>query len=407
MPSFKDRLMHAWNAFNGRDRPSRAKDLGPPTYTRSDAPRRKLGNERSIVTAIYNRIAVDVSQISIRHVRLDANGMFLEDIKDGLNNVLTAEANIDQTGRAFIRDLTMSMLEEGYIAAVPVDTTLDPLATGGYDIDTIRRGRIKEWRPKHVLVEVYNDKTGHREDLVMPKKMVAIVENPFYAIMNEPNSTLQRLIRKLNILDAIDEQSGSGKLDMIIQLPYVIKTQQRREEAEKRRKEIESQLSNSKLGIAYTDGTERVIQLNRPIENNLMSQIEYLTKMLYSQLGITESILDGTADEQTRLNYYSFTVEPILDALKDEFERKFLTKTARTRGEAIRYFRSPFKLTPVVDLANIADALTRNAILSSNEMRGVLGYKPSDEPDADRLMNKNMNPYDVQPYGPEEEQPYA
>jgi len=407
MPSFKDRLMHAWNAFNGRDRPSRTKDLGPPTYTRSDAPRRKLGNERSIVTAIYNRIAVDVSQISIRHVRLDANGMFLEDIKDGLNNVLTAEANIDQTGRAFIRDLTMSMLEEGYIAAVPIDTTLDPLATGGYDIGTIRRGRIKEWRPKHVLVEVYNDKTGHREDLIMPKKMVAIVENPFYAIMNEPNSTLQRLIRKLNILDAIDEQSGSGKLDMIIQLPYVIKTQQRREEAEKRRKEIESQLSNSKLGIAYTDGTERVIQLNRPIENNLMSQIEYLTKMLYSQLGITESILDGTADEQTRLNYYSFTVEPILDALKDEFERKFLTKTARTRGEAIRYFRSPFKLTPVVDLANIADALTRNAILSSNEMRGVLGYKPSDEPDADRLMNKNMNPYDAQPYGPEEEQPYA
>lgn len=416
MPSFKDRLMHAWNAFNGRDRPSRMKDLGPPTYTRSDAPRRKLGNERSIVTAIYNRIAVDVSQVSIRHVRLDVNGMFLEDIRDGLNNVLTTEANIDQTGRAFIRDLSMSMLEEGYIAAVPVDTTLDPLATGGYDIDTIRRGRIKEWRPKHVLVEVYNDKTGHREDLLMPKKMVAIVENPFYAIMNEPNSTLQRLIRKLNILDAIDEQSGSGKLDMIIQLPYVIKTQSRRDEAEKRRADIERQLSGSKLGIAYTDGTERVIQLNRPLENNLMSQIEYLTKMLYSQLGITESILDGSADEQTRLNYYTCTVEPILDAIKDEFERKFLTKTARTRGEAIRYFRSPFKLTPVVDLANIADALTRNAILSSNEMRGVLGYKPSDEPDADRLMNKNMNPYDAQGEGippgeqmnyPEEEQPYA
>lgn len=417
MPSFKDRLMHAWNAFNGRDRPVSTRDLGPPTSVRSDTIRRRRVVERSIITAIYNRIAVDVSSVSIRHVRQDNNGIFLEDIQDGLNNVLTTEANIDQTGRAFIRDLVLSMLEEGNIAAVPIDTTLDPLATGGYDINTIRRGRIVEWRPQHVRVEVYNERSGHREELVMPKKMVAVIENPFYAIMNEPNSTLQRLLRKLNILDAIDEQSGSGKLDMIIQLPYVIKTQARRDEAEKRRKDIEEQLSGSKLGIAYTDGTERVIQLNRPLENNLMAQIEYLTKMLYSQLGISETILDGTADEQTMLNYYTRTIEPILDAIKDEFERKFLTKTARTRGEAIRYFRSPFKLTPVVDLANIADALTRNAILSSNEMRAVLGYKPSDEPDADRLMNKNMNPYDAeggipppeeeQQFYPEEEQPYA
>jgi len=395
MPSMKDRLVHAWNAFNGRDRPQNLKELGPPTYARIDTPRIKRGNERSIITAILNRIAVDVAAIPMRHVRLDNNGTFLEDIHDGLNNVMTVEANIDQPARAFMRDLVLSMLDDGFIAAVPIDTTLDPRATGSYDIESIRRGRIVEWRPRHVKVEVYNDNAGRREELIFPKKMVAIIENPFYAIMNEPNSTLQRLIRKLNLLDAIDEQSGSGKLDMIIQLPYVIKTQIRREEAEKRRTEIEKQLAGSKLGIAYTDGTERIIQLNRPIENNLMAQIEYLTKMLYSQLGISEAILDGTADERSLLNYYNRMIEPILDAIKDEFERKFLTKTARSRGEAIRYFRSPFKLTPVVDLANIADVMTRNAILSSNELRAVLGYRPSDEPDADRLMNKNMNPYDA------------
>lgn len=415
MPSFKDRLVHAWNAFNGRDRPIRSGDYGPTVYPRMATPRLNRGNERSIVTAIYNRIAVDASAIPFRHVRQDDNGIFIEDIKDGLNNILTTEANIDQTGRAFLRDIIMSMLDEGYIAAVPIDTTLDPRATGAYDIETIRRGRIVEWKPQHVKVHVYNDRTGTHEDLMMPKKMVAIVENPFYAIMNGPNSTLQRLIRKLNILDAIDEQSGAGKLDMIIQLPYLLKTESKRQSAETRRKELERQLEGSKLGIGYIDATERIVQLNRPLENNLMSQIEYLTKLLYSQLGITESVLDGTADEPTMLNYYNRTIEPILDAIKDEFERKFLTKKARSQGQAIRYFRSPFKLTPVVDLANIADSLTRNAILSSNEMRAVLGYKPSDEPDADRLMNKNMNPYDAQgemqqPYEeyPEEgEQPYA
>lgn len=415
MPSFKDRLVHAWNAFNGRDRPIRSTDYGPSVYPRASTPRLSRGNERSIVTAIYNRIAVDASEIPFRHVRQDDNGIFIEDIKDGLNNVLTTEANVDQTGRAFIRDLVMSMLDEGYIAAVPIDTTFDPRATGAYDIDTIRRGRVVEWKPQYVKVNVYNDRTGRHEDLMLPKKMVAIVENPFYAIMNGPNSTLQRLIRKLNILDAIDEQSGAGKLDMIIQLPYLLKTEAKKQSAESRRKQLEQQLDGSKLGIGYIDATERIIQLNRPIENNLMGQIEYLTKMLYSQLGITESVLDGTADEPTMLNYFNRTIEPILDAIKDEFERKFLTKKARSQGQAIRYFRSPFKLTPVVDLANISDALTRNAILSSNEMRAVLGYKPSDEPDADRLMNKNMNPYDVnggapQPYEEnlkEEVQPYA
>ena len=403
MPSFTDRLVHAWNAFNGRDRPLDFKELGPPTYARIDTPRLRIGNERSIITAIYNRIAVDASAVSIQHVLTDINGTYVETIDDGLNNVLTVEANIDQTARAFLHDLILSMLEDGYIAAVPIDTTIDPYITGGYDIETVRRGRIVEWRPRHVKVEVYNDRAGKRQELVLPKRMVAIIENPFYTVMNEHNSTMQRLIRKLSILDAVDEQSGSGKLDMIIQLPYVIKTQARREEAEKRRGEIEQQLNNSKLGIAYTDGTEKIVQLNRPVENNLMAQIEYLTKMLYGQLGITEEVLNGTADEQTMVNYYNRTIEPILDAIVEEFKRKFLTKTARTRGHSIKYFRSPFKLAPVADLANVADSLTRNAILTSNEMRAVFGYRPSDEPDADKLMNKNMNPYDSQSIS---EEPY-
>lgn len=413
MPSFTDRLIHAWNAFNGRDRPLNTKELGPPTYARIDTPRLRRGNERSIITAIYNKIAVDASAVTIQHVLVDMNGTYMDTVHDGLNNVLTIEANIDQTARAFIRDLILSMLEDGYIAAVPIDTTVDPRISGGFDVDTIRRGKIVEWRPRYVKVEVYNDNAGRREELMLPKRMVAIVENPFYAIMNEYNSTLQRLIRKLNILDAVDEQSGTGKLDMIIQLPYVIKTQARREEAEKRRGEIEQQLNNSKLGIAYTDGTEKIVQLNRPVENNLMNQIEYLTKMLYSQLGITEEVLNGTADEKTMVNYYNRVIEPILDAIVEEFQRKFLTKTARTRGHAIKYFRSPFKLAPVNDLAMVADSLTRNAILTSNEMRAVFGYRPSDEPDADKLMNKNMNPYDSQPnaeepqYPVEGEEPYA
>lgn len=412
MPSVKDRLIHAWNAFNGRDRPLTSKELGPPTYARIDAPRLRRGNERSIITAIYNRIAVDASAVSIQHVLTDANGTYIDTVDDGLNNVLTVEANIDQTARAFIRDIILSMLEDGYIAVVPIDTTIDPFISGGYDIETVRRGRIVEWRPQHVKVEVYNDRAGRRQELIMPKRVVAILENPFYDVMNEQNSTLQRLIRKLTILDAIDEQSGSGKLDMIIQLPYVIKTQARREEAEKRRKDIETQLNNSKLGIAYTDGTEKIIQLNRPVENNLMAQIEYLTKMLYSQLGITEEVLNGTANETAMVNYFNRMIEPILDTIVEEFRRKFLTKTARTRGHSIKYFRSPFKLAPVADLANVADSLTRNAILTSNEMRAVFGYRPSDEPDADKLMNKNMNPYDSQPYTeepyPEEgEEPYA
>ena len=395
MPKFSDRLKHAWNAFNGRDRPINIRELGPPTSARIDKPRRRFGTEKTIVAAIYNRIAIDVSAIGLRHVRLDENGIFIEYVRDGLDNILTTEANIDQTGRSFIRDLVLSMLEDGHIAAVPIDTSINPWYSGSYDIETMRRGKIIEWMPKFVKIEAYNEKSGRREELVVPKRNVAIIENPFYSVMNEPNSTLQRLIRKLSLLDAVDEQSGSGKLDMIIQLPYVIKTESRRIEAEKRREEIEKQLNNSKLGIAYTDGTERIVQLNRTLENNLMGQIEYLTKMLYSQLGITETILDGTADERTMLNYINRTIEPILDAIAEEFKRKFLTKTARTQGHSIKYFRDHFKLTTLSDMANIADVLSRDEILSSNEMRAVLGYRPSDDERADMLMNKNRRPDDM------------
>lgn len=395
--SFTSRLQHAWNAFRGNDSTKNYSDLGMSYGTRPDRVRLRMGNERSIVSSIYTRIAIDVAAIMIQHVKTDQNGRFLEALHTGLNECLTIKANIDQTGRAFMQDVVMSMFDEGCVAIVPVDTTLDPKITGGYDINSLRTGKILEWFPQHVRVKVYNDKTGQREDITLPKSVVAIIENPLYAVMNEPNSTLKRLIHKLNLLDAIDEQSSSGKLDLIIQLPYVIKSDARKEQAEKRRKDIEFQLKDSKYGIAYIDGTERVTQLNRPAENNLMKQIEYLTSMLYSQLGMTENIFNGTADEKEMLNYHNRTVEPIISAIADGMKVKFLTKTARTQGHDIMFFRDPFKLVPVNELADIADKFTRNEILSSNEVRAIIGYKPSDEPGADELRNKNLNPANTDP----------
>ena len=366
-------------------------DSGMSYSYRPDRPRLTRGNERSIVTSVYNRIALDTSAISIRHVRLDENDRYLEDIKSKLNECLTIEANIDQTSRAFIQDVVMSMLDEGCVAIVPVDTTFDPKVTSSYDILTMRTGKILEWRPQHVKVRLYNDRTGVKEEVVVPKSTVAIIENPLYSVMNEPNSTMQRLIRKLNLLDVVDEQSSSGKLDLIIQLPYVIKTEARRLQAENRRKDIENQLAGSKYGIAYTDGTERITQLNRSVENNLMKQIEYLTNLLYSQLGITQSVMDGTADEKTMLNYTNRTIEPIVSAIVDEMKRKFLTKTARSQQQSIKFFSDPFKLVPVNDLAEIADKFTRNEIMTSNEIRQIVGMKPSDDPRADELKNANIN----------------
>lgn len=386
-----ERLQHAWNAFFNRDPTNNYRHVGASYGYRPDRPRLTRGNERSIVTAVYNRIAMDASAIAIRHVQLDDDDRYLSTIDSGLNNCLSLEANIDQTGRAFIQDVVMSMLDEGCVAIVPVDTTFDPDITNSYDILTMRTGKILEWYPEHIKVSVYNEKIGRREDITVPKRTVAIVENPFYAVMNEPNSTMQRLVRKLNLLDAIDEQSGSGKLDLIIQLPYVIKTDQRRRQAEDRRKAIEDQLSGSKYGIAYTDGTERITQLNRPVENNLMKQIEYLTSMLYSQLSMNQSILDGTADEKTILNYDNRTIEPIISAPVEEMRRKFLTKTARTQKKSIMFFRNPFKLVPVGELATIADTFTRNEIMSSNEVRHIIGFKPSNDPKADELRNKNLS----------------
>lgn len=389
-----DKLKHSWNAFvNNRSPTNYYNDIGYSYSYRPDRVRFTGGNERSIVTSVYNRIALDVSSIDIKHVRLDENGSFISVIDSGLNNCLTLEANIDQTGRALKQDIVMSMMDEGCIAIVPVDTTVNPTETGpgAYDILSMRTGKILEWYPSHVKVRVYNDRTGNKEDIIVPKKTVAIVENPLYAVMNEPNSTMQRLIRKLNLLDFIDEQSGSGKLDLIIQLPYIIKTEARREQAEKRRKDIENQLAGSKYGIAYTDGTEKITQLNRPIENNLMKQIEYLTNMLYSQLGITQSVLDGTADEQTMLNYNNRTIEPIVSAIVDEMKRKFLSKTARSQLQSILFFRDPFKLVPVNNIAEIADKFTRNEILTSNEIRQIIGIKPSNDPKADQLINSNIS----------------
>lgn len=389
---FLNRLQHGWNAFMNRDPTAYYTNAGGNFYTyRPDRIRLSRGNERSIITSIYNRIGLDVASIDINHCRLDKDGRFIEFIDSGLNNCLNQEANIDQTGRAIKQDIVMSMLDEGAVAIVPIDTTLDPTVTGSYDILSMRTGKILEWYPAHVKVKIYNEKKGYYEELILPKNTVGIIENPFYSIMNEPNSTLQRLIRKLNLLDAIDEQSGSGKLDLIIQLPYVVKSQARRQQAKERRAEIESQLANSKYGIAYADGTERITQLNRSVDNNLMSQIEYLTSMLYSQLGITQSILDGTADEQTQLNYLTHTIEPIISAIVDEMKRKFLTKTARSQGQTIAYFRDPFKLVPVNNIAEIADKFTRNEIMTSNEIRQKIGMKPAEDPKADQLMNSNIS----------------
>ena len=388
----RDRLQHAWNAFVYNDNNYvDPQNLGGLSTFKPDRVHFSRGVERSIVTSVYNRLALDVSSIAIKHVRLDENGRFKEEVDSGLQNCLNVEANIDQTGRAFLQDVVMSMLDEGCVAIVPVDTTIDPAKSGSYEINTMRTGKILEWYPAHVRVRVYNDKKGIHEELVLPKSTVAIIENPLYAVINEPNSTMQRLIRKLNLLDVVDEQTSSGKLDLIIQLPYVIKSEARRKQAEERRKDIEMQLSGSKYGIAYTDGTERITQLNRPAENNLMKQVEYLTSMLYSQLGLTQSIMDGSADDKTMLNYYNRTVEPILAAITDEIKRKFLTKTARSQRQTIMYFRDPFKLTPVLDLAEIADKFTRNEIMTSNEIRQIVGMKPADDPSADELRNKNLN----------------
>lgn len=386
-----DRLQHAWNAFMNRDPTYNYQDLGNSYSIRPDRPRFTRGNERSIVTSVYNRIALDVSAISIQHVRLDDNDRFKEQMNSGLNSCLTLSANTDQTGRAFIQDAVMSMLDEGCVAIVPIDTTTNPNISDSYDILTMRTAKILDWYPNYVRIRVYNERTGRQEETTVPKKMVAIVENPLYAVINEPNSTMQRLVRKLGLLDVTDEQTASGKLDLIIQLPYIIKTEARRQQAEERRKSIEMQLAGSKYGIAYTDGTERITQLNRSLENNLMKQIEYLTSMLYSQLGITQSILDGTADEKTMLNYYSRTIEPIVSAIVDEMKRKFLTKTARSQHQSIAFFRDPFKLVPVNDIAEIADKFTRNEIMTSNELRQIVGMKPSDDPKADKLINSNLN----------------
>ena len=387
---FFQQLQHGWNAFRNRDPTSNYQNVGMSYSYRPDRPRFTRGNERSIITSVFNRIALDAAAIDIKHCRLDENNRFVSVVNSGLNNCLSLEANADQTARAFIQDIVMSMLDEGAVAIVPVDTSLDPKVTNSYDILTMRTGKILQWYPAHVRLQVYNERTGNKEEIMVPKSTVAIVENPLYAVINEPSSTMQRLARKLAILDSIDEQNGSGKLDVIIQLPYVIKTEARRQQAELRRKDIETQLSGSKYGIAYTDGTERITQLNRPVENNLMSQIEYLTNMLYSQLGMTQDILNGTANEQTMLNYYSRTIEPIISAIVDEMKRKFLTKTARSQMQSIIYFRDPFKLVPVNSIAEIADKFTRNEILTSNEIRQIIGMKPHPDPKADQLINSNI-----------------
>lgn len=387
------RFRNAWNAFLGRDPTRSTPQYGmyAGTYYRPDRTQLSYGNDKSIITAIYNRIAIDVSNIEIRHVRVDDNGQYQETIQSSLNNCLTLDANLDQTGKAFFQDLVMSLFDEGCVAVVPTDTSTNPNYTDSYDILTMRVGKIIEWYPRDIKVEVYNENTGKKEQVVCPKRTVAIIENPFYSIMNEPNSVLRRLIRKLVLLDAVDEQSSAGKLDLIIQLPYTIRNETRRKQAEERRENIEKQLAGSKYGIAYADATEHITQLNRPIENNLMKQIEYLTSLLYSQLGISETILNGTADEQTMLNYYNTTIEPILNAIVDECKRKFLTKTAHTQKQSIMFFRDPFKLVPVNNIADIADKFTRNEILSSNEIRGIIGFRPSSDPKADELVNSNLN----------------
>lgn len=390
--TFGSRLKNVWNAFRNRDPTiNNYSDIGVSYGYRPDRIRFTRGNERSIVTSVYNRIALDAAAIDIKHCRLDDNDRFISTINSGLNNCLTLDANMDQTGRAFIQDAVMSMLDEGCVALVPVDTDNNPDITSSYDILTLRVGKVIDWYPEYVKVRVYDERNGNKKDITVPKKTVAIIENPLYAVINEPNSTMQRLIRKLNLLDVTDEQTASGKLDMIIQLPYQLKTELRRNQAEERKKDIEMQLTSSKYGIAYTDSTEKITQLNRPVENNLMKQVEYLTNMLYSQLGITQTILDGTADEKTMLNYYNRTIEPIVAAIVDEMKRKFLTKTARSQKQSILFFRDPFKLVPVNNMAEIADKFTRNEIMTSNEIRQIIGVKPSSDPKADQLINSNLN----------------
>lgn len=402
--TFPDRLKHAWNAFRAEEQretnPAYSPNYGITSTYRQDRVRLMPGNERSIVASVYNRIAIDVAAISIKEVKVDQNDVFSESVDSGLNNCLSVEANIDQTGRELIFDTVLSMFDEGVVALVPVETTIDPTKSGSYNIESMRTGQIVDWQPRHVTVRVYNDQKGIKQDVHLPKETVAIIQNPLYTVMNEPNSTLKRLIHKLNLLDAIDDQSSASKLDIIIQLPYVIKSEARLKQAEDRRKQLEDQLNGSKYGIAYTDATEKITQLNRSAENNLMGQIEYLTSMLYSQLGITQDVFDGTADEKTMLNYYNRTIEPILSAITDEMKRKFLTKTARTQGHSIKFFRDPFRLVPVNEMADIADKFTRNEILSSNELRAIVGYKPVNDPRADELRNKNLNMTDQQMLNP-------
>ena len=396
------RLKNAWDAFFNRDPTTYYRDGGMSYSYRPDRPRLTRGNERSIVTSVYNRIAIDVAGLTFHHVQLDDNGRFSSAIDSGLDRCLNLSANIDQTGRAFIQDIVVSMLDEGCVAIVPTKTSANPIVTESYEIGCMRTGKILEWRPESVKIRAYNDSNGQKEDIYLPKRVVGIIENPLYAVMNEPNSTLQRLIRKLNLLDAIDEQSGAGKLDLIIQLPFAIKGDLKRAQAEARRKDIEMQLAGSKYGIAYTDATEHVTQLNRSVDNNLMKQIEYLTSMLYSQLGITQAILDGTADEKTMLNYYDRTIEPIASAIADEIKRKFLSRTARAQGKTLMFFRDPFKLVPVAELASIADTFTRNEIMTSNEVRQIIGMKPSSDPEADKLRNKNLNKSESETNKPED-----
>jgi putative sterol carrier protein len=404
-----DRLKHAWNAFVNEDVKSRIHsfaEMGPAYGSRPDRVRLRVSNERSIIASIYNRIAIDVAAIRYRHVRLDDDEQFVEEIASGLTNCLSVEANIDQAARAFRQDIVMTMFDKGVIAIVPVDTTINPATSGSFDIKTLRIGEIVAWYPTRIRVLLFNEALGRKEEVTLDKKFVAIVENPLYTVINEPNSTMQRLLRKLNLLDAVDEASSSGKLDLIIQLPYVIKSEARKLQAEQRRKDIEFQLKGSQYGIAYTDGTEKITQLNRPAENNLMSQIEYLIKMLYGQLGLTEEVMNGTADEKTMINYYNRTIEPILGAVAEAMARTFLTKTARAQGQSVAYFRDPFKLVPIADLAEITDKFTRNEVLSANDIRSAIGIKPSKDPKANELKNSNMpDPTQPAPSGPADPQP--
>lgn len=398
--SFGARLKHAWDVFRNKEEfpATQYIEVGSGSSLRPDRTWLRPGNERTIISSIYTRIAMDCAAIDIKHVRTDVNGRFMDTVDSGLNYCLSVEANIDQTGRALVQDIVESMLDEGVVALVPVETEVSLKRANAYDILSMRTGRVTQWYPQHVRVSLYNERTGNREEVLLPKDKVAIINNPLYSVMNEPNSTMRRLIRKLSLMDVVDEQSGAGKLDMIIQLPYVIKTEARRQQAEARRKEIEDQLSNSKYGIAYSDGTERIVQLNRSLENNLMKQVEYLTSMLYGQLGITTTIMDGTATEQVMLNYYNRTIEPIMSAIVEEMARKFLTKTARTQHQSIKFFRDPFKLAPISSIAELADKFTRNEILSSNEIRQIVGMRPINNPLADQLRNKNLNAMDGQEF---------